>query len=107
MSIDPEIERRVLQCVDEVLGTLGEHGAGTFISSLERNFDLKKTEIARKPEVFSKGLYLIFGEEAADALETAIAQKLLTSLGIDPRTTPTLAGAIVIAKEANERKKSC
>jgi hypothetical protein len=47
---------------------------------------------------------MIFGEQAANVLETAIAQKLLTSLGIDLRTELTLAGAIVIVKA--EREKS-
>jgi hypothetical protein len=43
-------------------------------------------------------LNLIFGEQAANVLETAIVQKLLTSLGIDLRTKLTLAEAIVIVK---------
>lgn len=104
MSLDPETERRILQCVDEVLEALGKSEAQIFISYLARNLGLKKKEIPRKPEQFSKGLNMIFGEQAANVLETAIVQKLLTSLGMDPRTKPTLAGAIVIIKA--EREKS-
>jgi hypothetical protein len=104
MSLDPETERRILRCVDEVLEALGKSEAQIFISYLARNLGLKKKEIPRKPERFSKGLNLIFGEQAANVLETAIVQKLLTSLGIDPRTKLTLAEAIVIVEA--EREKS-
>ena len=104
MSLDPEIERRILQCVDEVLEALGKSEAQACFSYLERNLGLKKEEIPRKPEQFSKGLNLIFGEQAANVLETAIVQKLLTSLGIDLKAELTLSGAIVIVKA--EREKS-
>jgi hypothetical protein len=91
MSLDPETERRILQCVDEVLETLGKSEAQIFISYLARDLGLKK-EIPRKPEQFSKGLKLIFGEKAANVLETAIVQKLLASLGIDRKTKLTRKG---------------
>lgn len=104
MSLDPETERRILQCVDEVLETLGKSEAQIFISYLARSLGLKKKEIPRKPEQFSKGLTLVFGEKAASVLETAIVQKLLASLGIDRKTKLTLARVIVIVKA--EREKS-
>jgi len=102
MSFDPKTERKILQCVDEVLETLGKSKAQACISYLERNLGLKKEEIPREPELFSKGLNLIFGEQTADALETAIVQKLLPSLGINLKEKLTLAGVIVIVKA--ERK---
>jgi hypothetical protein len=104
MSLDPETERRILQCVDEVLETLGKSEAQIFISYLARSLGLKKKEIPRKPEQFSKGLKLVFGEKAASVLETAIVRKLLASLGIDRKTKLTLARVIVIVKA--EREKS-
>ena len=104
MSLDPETERRILQCVDEVLEALGKSEARIFISYLARDLGLKKKEIPRKPEQFSKGLKLVFGEKAASVLETAIVQKLLASLGIDRKTKLTLARVIVIVKA--EREKS-
>jgi hypothetical protein len=103
MSLDPETERRILQCVDEVLETLGKSEAQIFISYLARSLGLKKKEIPRKPEQFSKGLKLVFGEKAASVLETAIVQKLLASLGIDRKTKLTLARVIVIVKAERER----
>lgn len=105
MSLPPETERKILQCVDEVLDTLGKSGAQAFTSFLERSLGLKKEEIPQKPELFSKGLNLVFGDQGGDVLETALVQKLLTSLGIDPKSKLTLAGAMVIIKAG--REKSC
>jgi hypothetical protein len=42
MSLDPETERRILQCVDEVLEALGKSEAQIFISYLARSLGLKK-----------------------------------------------------------------
>lgn len=97
------MERTVLQCVDEVLKTLGKKGKQAFIVYLEENLGLKKEEIPRKPELFSRGLNLIFGEQGSDVLETAMVQKLLSRLGVYPKTKLTLVGAIVIMK-ATQRK---
>jgi len=104
MSLDPETERRVLQCVDEVLEALGKSEARIFVSYLARDLRLRRKDIPRKPEQFSKGLKLVFGEKAAGVLEMAIVQKLLASLGIDRKTKLTLARVIVIVKA--EREKS-
>lgn len=103
MSLRPETERKTLQCVDEVLETLGISQAQAFISHLERNLGLRKEEIPRKPELFSKGLSLVFGEQAGEVLETAIVQKLLASLELDLKIDLTLVGAIVVIKAEQER----
>ena len=104
MSLDPEIERRILQCVNEVLRTLGKSEAQIFFSYLARDLRLRKVDIPRKPEQFSKGLKLVFGEKAANVLENAIVQKLLASHGINRETKLPLARVIVIVKA--EREKS-
>jgi hypothetical protein len=98
MSLDPETEHKILQCIDEVLETLGRSGKHAFNSFLERNLGLKKKDIPRKPELFSKGLNMVFGKQGADALETAMVQKLLTNLGIDPKSKLTLVGVIKAAQ---------
>lgn len=103
MSLDPETERKILQCIDEVLEALGESEARMFTSYLARDLRLRKKDIPRKPEQFSKGLKLVFGEKAANVLETAIVQKLLASLGINRRTKLTLARVIVIVKAEREK----
>lgn len=105
MSLDADTERKILQCVDEVLETLGKKGRRALTHYLERSIGLKREEIPQKPELFHKGLCLILGKHGADALETTIVQNLLTTLGLDPKPKLTLADAISIIKAA--REKSC
>jgi hypothetical protein len=105
MSLDADTEREILQCVDEVLETLGKKGRQALTQYLERSIGLKREEIPQKPELFRKGLSLILGEHGADVLETAIVQKLLTSLGLGRKPKLTLADVICIIKAAQE--KSC
>jgi hypothetical protein len=103
MSLDADTERKILQCVDEVLETLGKKGRQTLTQYLERSIGLKREEIPQKPELFRKGLCLILGEHGADVLETAIVQKLLTTLGLDRKPKLTLADVICIIKAAQEK----
>lgn len=105
MSLDADTERKILQCVDEVLETLGKKGRQALAQYLERSIGLKREEIPQKPELFHKGLCLILGEHGADVLETAIVQKLLTTLGLDRKPKLTLADVMCIIKAAQE--KSC
>jgi hypothetical protein len=105
MSLDPDTEHKIMQCVDEALETLGKRGKQALTRNLERNIGLKKKEIPQKPELFHEGLNLILGKRGADVLETAIVQKLLTSSGIDPKSKMTLTEVIDIIKAAQE--KSC
>ena len=103
MSLDPDAQRKILQCVNDALETLGKSGKQALSHYLEKDVDLKIEEIPQKPDLFRKGLNLIFGEQGADALETAIVQRLMASLGLDPKPKLTLAEAINIIKAAQEK----
>jgi len=103
MSLDPDTERKISQCIDDALETLGKSGKRALRHYLERDIGLKTKEIPRKPDLFCKGLNFVFGEQGADALETAIVQRLLTSLGLDIKSKLTLAEAISIIKTAQEK----
>jgi hypothetical protein len=103
MSLDPDTQRKISQCIDDVLETLGKSGKQALNHYLEKNIGLKTKEIPQKPELFRKGLNLILGEQGADALETAIVQRLMTSLRLDPKSKITLTEAINIIKAAQEK----
>jgi hypothetical protein len=105
MSLDTDTEHKIQQCINEVLETLGKSGKQAFTHYLEKDIGLKKEEIPQKPELFSKGLNLIFGEQGADLLEIAIVQKLLTSLGLDPKSKLTLGEAISTIKKAQKKSR--
>jgi hypothetical protein len=103
MSLNPETRRKISRSIDEVLETLGKSGKQALTKYLETTIGLKKKEIPQKPELFRKGLNLIFGDQAADLLETEIVEKLLTSLEIDPKSKLTLAEAIGLIRAAQEK----
>ena len=103
MSLDPGTERKISQCIDDALETLGKGGKQALSHYLEKNIGLKTEEIPKKPDLFCKGLNFVFGEQGADALETAIVQRLLTSLGLEIKSKLTLAEAISITKAAQEK----
>ena len=105
MSLDPDTQRKISQCIDDVLETLGKSGKQALTHHLEKNIGLKTEDIPRKPDLFCKGLNLIFGEQGADLLETAIVQKLLTSLGLDPKSKLTLEEAISTIKKAQKKSR--
>jgi len=105
MSFDPSVEQRILQCVDEVLEAIGESGRQAVHYYLEKNAGLRREEIPQKPELFCKGLSLIFGEQGADVVGSWIVQKLVASFELEKKSNLTLAEAIDLIKAA--RKKSC
>lgn len=98
MPLNPDAERKILRCIDEVLETLGKNGKQALIRYLEIDIGLKTEDIPQKPELFRKGLNRIFGEQAAGLLETEIVQKLQTSMELDPKSKLTLTETIKIIK---------
>lgn len=98
MQKETELERKILQCIDEGLQTLGDSGKRALHYYLERNFGLEKEEVAEKPEMFMKGLSLIFGEDGASIIENWIVQKLTASFGLKQDSRLTLTEAISLAR---------
>jgi hypothetical protein len=105
MSFNPDVEQKILQCVDEVLEALGESGRQAVHYYLERNNGLRREEIPQKPELFCKGLSLIFGEQGANVVGSWIVQKLVVSFGLKKKSNLTLAEVIDMIRTA--QKKSC
>lgn len=105
MPFDHGVEQKILHCVDEVLETLGESGRQAVHYYLETDTGLRREEIPEKPELFCKGLKLIFGEQGADIVGNWIVQKLLTSFELEQKSNLTLTEAIDMIKAV--RKKSC
>ncbi|MDI6847718.1 MAG: hypothetical protein QMD23_06270 [Candidatus Bathyarchaeia archaeon] len=71
---------------------------------MSKNFKLKREEIPKKPEIFCRGLILMFGEEGADIIEKWIIEKLKMSFDLKQRSKITLAKAIDMIKA---RQKEC
>jgi len=105
MPLDTETKNEISRCVNEALNTLGKEGKQILMHYLDAHMGLKEEEIPQKPELFSKGLNLILGEQAANALETTIAQELQISFKLLHKPKLTFTQAIDIIKEG--QSKSC
>jgi hypothetical protein len=105
MSADPDVEKRILQCVDEALGTLGKSGRKALLLHLEKCAGIKKTEISANPELFSKELNLILGRQGAVLVSKMIIKKLQTGFGLQQKSNLTLAETIKMIRAAQEKPR--
>jgi len=105
MTAESELEKRIMQCVDDGLEVLGDGGKKAVYYYLEKNFGLKREEIPKKPEMFRKGLNFMFGEEGTDLIEKWIVEKLRISFNLKPQFKITLAEAVAMIKA--QAKESC
>ena len=60
MAPESDLEQRIMQCIDDGLQALVDSGKKVIYYYLEKNFGLKRKEIPKKPEIFSRGLNSIF-----------------------------------------------
>jgi len=98
MTPESELEKRIMQCVDDGLEVLGDSGKKAVYYYLEKNFGVKRKEIPKKPESFRKGLISIFGEEGPDLIEKWIVEKLRTSFDLKQQSKITFAEAVAMIK---------
>lgn len=98
MAAASNINERIIQCVDEGLKVFGESVKHVIYFYLERNFQLKKTEIPEKPETFCKAITSLFGEDGANSIEKSILQKMKQSFKLKHRSKLTFAEAIQAVK---------
>lgn len=104
MSTDSGVENKILECIDEGLDALGKSGKQALIHYLERNIDLKREEIPKKPELFCKGLILVLGEQGSKALGKRITRKLLQSFKLEKKMNLTFVEVIERIKAAQKTR---
>jgi hypothetical protein len=97
-------DQRILQCIDDGLQTLGDSGKKAIYYYLKKNFKLKRQKIPKKPEIFCRGLTLMFGDEGADIIEKWIIEKLKTSFHLEHQSDIKFAKAIDIIKSKQEKR---
>jgi len=105
MSPDPDVEEKILQHIDEALGTLGSRGKKALLSHLEKNAGMKKKEIPRKPELFCNELNLILGKEGGVLVSKLIVKKLLIGFGLQQKSNLTLAKAVELIKATQKKSQ--
>lgn len=89
--------------MDDGLEILGDSGKAAIYYYLERNVGLKKEGIPEKPDLFIKGLTMIFGEEGAAFVERNLVKTLTTRFNLKSQSETTLTGTLAMIKE---RQKS-
>jgi len=105
MPSDPSVEKKILLCIDEALGTLGEGGREALQNYFQRNVHLERARIVEEPELFSKGLGHVLGERGAKTLETWIVQRLVSSFELKSKSNLTLTKTIKMIEAI--RKEDC
>jgi len=103
MTAESELEKRIMQCVDDGLEVLADSGKKAIYYYLKKNFRLKREQIPQKPEKFCRGLTLMFGEEGAYIIENWIVEKLRMTFHLKQRSKTTFANAIDMIK-ARQKK---
>jgi len=76
-----EMAACLLQAIDDTLEMLGQKAGDLVYGYLQKSFGLMKDEIPARPEVFSRGLFSLFGS-ASKHLEMNIVKKFYEKLGI-------------------------
>jgi hypothetical protein len=105
MSADPDVEQRILQCINEALATLGSSGRKAVLLHLEKSAGIKRKEISTKPELFCNELNLILGRQGAVIVSKLIVKKLLTDFGLRRKSDLTLTETIKMIKATQEKPR--
>jgi hypothetical protein len=106
MSSESTDDQKILQCIDDGLQTLGDSGKKAVYYYLKKNYRLKREEIPKKPEIFCRGLTLMFGEEGADIIEKWIVEKLKMGFNLKHQSKITFAKAINMIKARASKASS-
>jgi len=98
MTAKSRVEQKILQCIEDGLQPLEAGGQHLIYHYLENHFGLKREDIPKKPEMFCKGLALIFGEKGADIIEKWIVEKLRRSFNLKHPSKITFVEAVKMVK---------
>ena len=105
MAAASKVNEKIIQCTDEGLQVFGESAKQVIYFYLEKDFQLKKTEIPENPETFYKAITSLFGEDGARLIEESILQKMEQSFKIKHRSKLTFVDTVLKLK-ANQNETS-
>lgn len=99
MTVAVNIDEKITECIDTAIQeALGESARYAIYFYLEKDFQLKKSEIPEKPESFCRALSSVFGEEGAKIIEEWILQKMKQSFKLKQRPKLTFSEVVVTVK---------
>jgi len=94
------VDQKISECVDTALKKLGENVNKSIYYYLEKDFNLERFEIPKKPEVFEKALTTIFGEQAAKTIEKLILVEIRNTFQLKRGSTLTFKEAVRVIKNS-------
>ena len=97
------VDRILLEAVDESLSSLGESSKQSIYFHLDNSFNIKKQEIPNKVEAFVDALEKIFGL-GADFIESLILKRLAEKIELDSKWR--FPKELTLAEYVNMAKKS-
>ena len=106
MATSSNLNEKIVQCIDEGLQLFGKSVKHVIYFCLERDFQLKKTEIPEKPETFCEAIILLFGERGAKLIEESILQKMEQCFKLKQRSKLTFVETVLKLKAKQMKKKA-
>lgn len=98
MAASSNVNEKIIQCINEGLKVFSKSVNHVIYFYLERDFQLKKTEIPEKPESFCKAITLLFGENGAKLIEESMLQKMERCFKIKHRSKSTFVQTVLKLK---------
>lgn len=85
------MDEKIVECVDGGLESLGESVKHAIYYYVEENFQLKKSQIPREPEVLDKAMVSLFGEEGASIIKELIVRRMRKAFQLKGKSKQTFA----------------
>jgi len=99
-----EVDQKISECVDTALKKLGDNVNKSLYHSLEKDFNLDRFEIPKKPEIFEKAITTIFGERRAKTIEKLILVEVRKTFQLKKGSTLTFKEAVRIIRNPRIHK---
>jgi len=97
------VDQKISECVDAALKKLGKNAGESIYYYLEKDFNLKKFEMSKKPEIFEKALTKIFGEQGAKTIEKLIIIEIRNTFQLKRSFAFTFKEAVKVIKNSSIR----
>ena len=100
MNEASEVDQKISECVNTALKRLGGNANKSIYYSLEKDFNLERSEIPKRPEVFEKALTKIFGEQGERTIEKLILVEIRNTFQLKRRSSLTFKEAVRVIRNS-------
>jgi hypothetical protein len=94
------VDQKISECVNTAFKKLGEDVNKSIYYRLEKDFNLERFEIPKKPEVFEKAMTTIFGEQGAKTIEKLILVEIRNTFQLKRGPTLTFKEAVRVIRNS-------